>query len=429
MTAFSPPGLPGARLLSFGALACGVLLCSAGGCSKPAAQSYLFVWAGDSARKSSDFLGVIDATPGSSRYGSIVASIPTGTSGTHPHHTEQEMPADGHLLANGFMSGTSFLFDLSDPTHPRLSTSFGDVGGFSHPHTYSRLANGDVLATFQYAAEPMPPMDDAHGGMSLGGKHSTGGLVEMDERGRLIRSGAARDTTIKDSRIYPYSVLALPAIDRAISTTTDMDEADSVATDEWVQIWRLSDLKLLKTFALPPGPRGDEHKFTGEPRLLPDGKSVYVHTFDCGLYLLRDLEQAAPTVAFVHGFPGKNCGVPLVDGHYWLQPVPEQHALVALDIADPEHPRQASAVSLADNELPHWIAIDPTGRRVVLNSGGYAKGDRLYLFAFDPSTGALSLDTNFRDSADGRPGVNLSGKAWPHGFVGTASPHGVVFSR
>jgi len=398
-------------------------------CSKPA-ESYLFVWAGDSARKASDFLGVIDATPGSSHYGEIIASIATGAAGTHPHHTEQEMPADAHLLANGFMAGKSFLFDLSDPKRPRLSTSFGDVAGLTHPHTYTRLANGNVLATFQYAAEQSSMvMDDSHGGMSLGGKHATGGLVEMDERGQMIRSGAARDTTVKDARIYPYSVLALPAIDRALSTTTDMDEADSVATSEWVQVWRLSDLKLLHTFALPPGPRGDENKYTGEIRPLADGKSVYVHTFSCGVYLVRDLERAQPTVTFAHGFPGKDCGVPLVVGHFWLQPVPSLHGLVSLDISDPEHPREVSTATFGANELPHWIAVDPAGRRLALNSAGSGGGNRLFMVDFDPTTGSVSVDSRFRDAGDSSPGVRLSGKSWPHGFTGTAVPHGTVFSR
>ena len=61
--------------------------------------------------------------------------------------------------------------------------------------------------------------------------------------------------------------------------------------------------------------------------------------------------------------------MPIQTGHFWLQPVPEEHALVALDITDPEHPREVSSVSLGDDEAPHWIAIDGTGRRVVLNSG------------------------------------------------------------
>jgi hypothetical protein len=128
-----------------------VLACAACRQELPASSGeYLFVWAGDSAGVSSDFLGVIDASPSSPAYGSVAASLPTGMSGTHPHHTEAVLAADNHLLANGFHAGRTWLFDLSTPRTPKILTSFGDVGGFSHPHSYVRLPNGNVLATFQY---------------------------------------------------------------------------------------------------------------------------------------------------------------------------------------------------------------------------------------------------------------------------------------
>jgi hypothetical protein len=402
----------------------------------PAGQSYLFVWAGDSAAKSSDFLGVIDATPTSARYGQIVASAPVGATGTHPHHTEDMIAANGHLLANGFSSGTTWLFDLSDPLKPRIDTTFGDLGGFSHPHSYIRMANGHVLTTFQYAAgskstpaELMPEGMAMQASMKMNVQHSTGGLVEMNERGTVLESGSAADAAIAYKRITPYSVLPLPGVDRAISTTTDMDMADTSATAEWIQLWRLSDLKLLKSIALKPGPRGDENHYTGEPRLLPDGKSVYIHTFGCGLYLLRGAESPTPAITFVRNFPGGGCGVPILTGHYWLQPVPDAHELVSLDITDPEHPREVSTLKIAGDELPHWISIDAAGRRIVLNSGGSGAGNRLYIIDLDPATGVLTMDDKFRDAGSDRPGVSLSGKTWPHGFTGKALPHGTVFSR
>ena len=405
-----------------------LLTAALAGCSTPqsASNSYLFLWAGadDTA---SDFLAVIDATPESKSYGSVVASIPVGEVATHPHHTELEMPANGHLLANGFHAGRTWLFELSEPRHPRILTSFGDLAGFSHPHTFIRTANGHILATFQYAAAG--DTTRGHGSMSHSAEAITGGLVEMDERGIVIQSGSAKDGAIRDWRIYPYSVLPIPAINRAVSTTTDMDETHTAATSEWIQFWRLSDLTLLRSIALEPGPRGDENRFSGEPRLLPDGHSVYIHTFMCGLYLVRGVESAEPSARFVHGFPGKDCGVPVLTGHYWLQTVPDQHAVVSLDISDPERPTVVSTLAVGDDERPHWIAIDPTGRRVVLNSGGYSTGNRLFLLNFDPATGNLSLDVRFRDVADTLPGINLTGKTWPHGFTGKAIPHGAVFSR
>src|SRR5207249_11824265 len=158
-------------------LRCFVLLHFWAACGYAQSSSYLFVWAGDDAKTSSDFLAVLDADSKSPHYGHAVASAavpgPTGT----PHHTELEMPPGGFLLANAFESGRTMLFDLRQPQHPSLVTSFGDLGGYMHPHTYVRLPNGHVLATFQY-----------HGGHEP--KSDGGGLVEFDERGHLIRSSS-----------------------------------------------------------------------------------------------------------------------------------------------------------------------------------------------------------------------------------------------
>ena len=53
-----------------------------------------------------------------------------------------------------------------------------------------------------------------------------------------------------------------------------------------------------------------------------------------------------------------------------MQTVPAMHGVVALDITDPAHPREVSRLSVGADEQPHWIAIDPSGRRIVLNSAG-----------------------------------------------------------
>ncbi|HUQ83002.1 MAG TPA: hypothetical protein VM076_17755 [Gemmatimonadaceae bacterium] len=393
-------------------------------------NEYLFVWAGDSAGKASDFLAVIDAAPSSPTYASVVASLPTGETGTHPHHTEAQLGANGHLLANGFHAGRTWLYDVSAPRTPKILSAFGDLAGFSHPHSFVRLANGNVLTTFQYKADSAPASAHAHAtSPASASAPMTGGLVEMDETGRVVRSVGASDPAITDRYIYPYAVLPLAGIDRAVSTTTDMNSENKPATSQWVQLWRLSDLKLLRTVALAPGPRGDEHQFTGEARLLADGKSIYVHTFNCGLYLLRGVDGDQPTSKLVHTFQGINCGVPVVVGRYWLQTVPEAHALVALDVSDPDHPREASTLKVGDDEEPHWIAVDAAGKRIVLNSAGGGTGNRLFVIDFDSTTGALKLDERFRDAGATRPGVSFNGKTWSHGLVAKAIPHGTVFSR
>ena len=101
-------------------------------------------------------------------------------------------------------------------------------------------------------------------------------------------------------------------------------------------------------------------------------------------------------------FTKKDCGVPVIAGHFWLQPVPSDHALVSLDISDPEHPREVSRVAFGDDEGPHWVSLDATGRRVVVNSAG-SKPNRLYIVDVDPATGRLAIDQRFRDSGSERP--------------------------
>src|SRR5437762_10678873 len=103
-----------------------VLLLFWAACGYAKSNSYLFVWAGDDAKKSGAFLAVLDADSKSPHYGQAVASVGVpGPSGT-PHHTELEMPEGGFLLANAFESGRTILFDLREPLHPSLATSFAD---------------------------------------------------------------------------------------------------------------------------------------------------------------------------------------------------------------------------------------------------------------------------------------------------------------
>ena len=377
-------------------------------------KSYLFVWAGDDSKKASDFLAVLDADPSSAQYGQVVASVavpgPTGT----PHHTEMEMPQDGFLLADAFESGRTAVFDLRQPLQPKLVTTFGDRDGYMHPHTYVRLADGTVLATFQY-----------HGGHEA--KADGGGLVQFDESGKVIRSGSAMGPDTKGEVIRPYSLVALPELDRVVSTNTAMHFKTDGET-RTVQIWRLSDLKLLKTVVLPAGPHGSEGMDPGEPRVLDDGKTVLIHTFNCGLYELSGLTTAQPTVRHVHTFEGEICAVPLRLGNYWVQTLFSQHAVVSYDISDLGKMREVSRITFNEKQKPHWIAASAEGRRIILNSGEYGE-HRLYMVNFDPKTGALALDPRFRDAGSDQPGVSMDGKSWPHGFTGDAYPHGTVFSR
>src|SRR5580700_7484617 len=177
---------------------------------------YLFAWTGDAALKGNDFLAVIDADPASSTYGKLITTVATDQQTVRIHHTEYVMPASGMLFANDHDVGRTFIFDVNDPLHPRIVTSFTDMDGYMHPHSYVRLPNGHVLATFQHSH---------HAGMA-GQMGASGGLVEIDDSGKVIRSASNADPAFTDALLMPYGLVVLPDEDRVISTNSSMHNED-----------------------------------------------------------------------------------------------------------------------------------------------------------------------------------------------------------
>lgn len=379
------------------------------------AGHYLFAWAGDPAGKGNDFLAVIDADPASPAYGRLVTTLATDQPTLQVHHTEYTMPRSGMLFANDHLAGRTFVFDVRDPLHPKVATSFTDLDGYSHPHSYLRLPNGHVLASFQHAH-----MD--HGG---GDPAATGGLVEIDDAGRVVRSAPNADPAFAGALLTPYSLVAVPEKDRVVSTNSSM-HLDSVLHGVTYQVWRLSDLKLLKTAYVDVGENRYAHIGPQEPRLAPDG-SVFVESLACGLQRITGIDTPEPQAKLVYTFPGGWCGVPTIVGHYLVEGPLAVHGLVALDISNGAKPVEVSRLALGDTYFAHWTAWDPKTQRLVVTSGRKPE-DRLFLVKFDPQTGRLSLDESFRD-VDGKVGFNWTSRQWPHGWKGPALPHGVVFSR
>lgn len=379
------------------------------------ARDYLYVWTASADSTQPDFLAVLDVTEDSVRYGRLVTTVPVPGRANVPHHTEHEMPADGQLFANGFGSGRTFVFDAaSDPARPTVVTAFGDVNGLSHPHSFLRLPNGHVLATFQ--------MRHGAGGLT------PGGLAELTSTGDVVRSVSA-DAPGLDPQTRVYSAGVVPALDRVVTTTSDMD-ADTEASRQ-LQLWRLSDLALLRTFSLPDGPAGGEGLLTAEPRVLRDGRTVLVSTFNCGLYLLDGLDGDAPSGRLVASFPrkaGTYCAIPVVAGDHYLVTVPAWNAVVSLDVRDPAAPREVGRVTFGPSDTPHWIALAPDGRRVVV-TGYDGMQHRVEIAQFDPATGALARDARFREEGATEPGIRFDGRTWPHGGAAAGIPHGAVFSR
>ena len=271
----------------------------------------MFVWVGDPGKISKDFVAVIDADPASQTYGSLITSVGTDQKSSKAHHTEYEMPASGMLFANDHDANRTLIMDLRDPRKPRQADGFKSLGGYSMPHSFVRLSNGHVLATFQH------PAHDGH--MTMRGK--TGGLVEIDDPGKMMRSASNEDSAFADEGLLPYGLAVLPNIDRVIVTNSPMGD-DFLLTSNTYQLFRLSDLKLLGTHRLDPGPRLNGHISPEEPRIAPDG-AAYIHTLSCGVQRVTGMETSAPKVKLVYQYPGSWCGVPTIVGRFMVQSVPE----------------------------------------------------------------------------------------------------------
>ena len=381
---------------------------------RPPHARYLFTWVGDEDREDSDFLAVVDLARDGDRYGTIVATTPVGEKGLWPHHTEHELGASKMLFANGFSSNRNLLFDLHDPLKPKIVERIGSVAGLSFLHSFARLPNGHTLATFQ-----------AHGP----GNVSPGGLAELDERGRVVRSRSAADPSADQTTLRPYSLAVVPLLDRVVVALTYMPiptwhplrpSVEHDHSGNQVQVYRLSDLALIKTIRLA------ENEAPNEPRVLSDGRTVLVNTVACGLYRVTGLEGTDPAMELVHRETTRGCAMPVVIGNFWVQANAADHRVFSLDIRDLGNVRAVSSVSFDEKQRPHWLATDGS-RIVVVNEPSPAAERRIWMLQVDRATGQLTLDRDFRDAGSTRPGVSFDRATWPHGATGTAVPHGTVF--
>jgi hypothetical protein len=197
------------------------------------------------------------------------------------------------------------------------------------------------------------------------GNVSPGGIAEIDERGRLVRSRSAADASADQ--------------------TTLRASVEHEHNGNQVQVYRLSDLSLIKTIRLP----GNEGP--NEPRMLGDGRTVLVATVECRLYQVTGLEGVDPQLKMVHQEASRGCAMPVVIGGYWVQAHAADHRVFSLDIRDLDQVRAVSSVSFDERQRPHWLATDGA-RIVVVNEPAPAAERRMWMLSFDRATGTVALD-------------------------------------
>ncbi len=393
---------------------------------------YLLVSAGDKDELDSDVLAVIDLRSDSRDLGKVIATTPTGMKGSLPHHMEYALPPEGELLfMNAHHHEMSMLVDVSNPRAPRVAKTFRPPAPLRYPHDYSRTPTGTRLVGFlRSEGKSIDPAESV-----TPGNH--GGIAEYSADGTLLRTVMAGNAGGQPVR--PYAFALLPEIDRVVVTSALMME--SVSADV-LQIYRYSDLKLLKTIDLPAGKLADGRLVDGSqragfgPRVLPDG-SVFLNSYGCTFYRLSKIGSDHPRLdtffALDTPTPPKpepgwirgSCGIPVVFGHYWINPVGQLHTVIVLDIANPASPREVFRLPTPSTFNPHWLARDPQSNRLVL--GAELGGEEgFFILRFDEASGRLSFDPALK--GDGQTGyVSLRNQSWPHGATGPAWGHAALF--
>jgi hypothetical protein len=385
---------------------------------------YLYVWSSTmdttaSAARPYDFLAVVDLRPddssADSRYGRVARLVRVPARNTMAHHAEQHFVEGRTFFTSGFHSGQLFLFDTKTHAEPRFIRVIDSVPGFVMPHSLVPLSNGHVLATVQFS--------------SSASADRPGGLAELDNQGRVLRTSSAADSAFPGAHIRPYGLEVVPALDRAVTTSSPMDDEHTTFV---VQVWRLSDLHLLRSFLLPARADSD-NTYPFEPRVLGDGRTVLLNSYACGLYRLTGLETLHPSAELVlslsrpgANFQGAGCAVPSVVGHYWVMPIVYQHRVVVLDVSNPSHPKEVSSLATDTTFFPHWSSSDPKSDRIVITEQGDG-APRVLIARLDPHTGVLRWDERFRDSGAMTPGLDFEKVEGPAGVVAAAMPHASVF--
>ena len=399
--------------------------------SAPAPAKYLYVFAGYSGNAApdyhahsmirdstqpSDFIAVIDVDSTSATYAQVLRVLPTGASGSMPHHTEMVMPDSGWpFAANAHLIDATYLVDVRNGATPVIAGTIDSVPGVRRPHSFARLPNGDLLGTYQYGNGTVPG--------------NPGALARFTREGRLVKTTSSVDAAFAGQELRTYSLDVSPTTDLVLTTSVPMDPAETTSADV-AQLWRLSDLSLLRTLPLAPSVGDSSSRYPFEVRFLTDGRSALLNTYYCGFYLLSDLGGATPRVEPVLALSHPQhigCAVPLLIGRWWIMPVASTREFIVYDVSNPRQLRRVGALAADSTFEPHWISRDPGSDRLVMTAEGPKPAVRLA--RFDTATGRLTWDTSFRERAGAPLGVAFDRTTWPGSASGRAAPHGALFSR
>src|SRR5206468_11506970 len=150
---------------------------------------------------------------------------------------------------------------------------------------------------------------------------AAGGLLELTSDGQPVREIAAPGPAARGLISGPAGAAAALALDRLITTNrghgyTALTRGEAMPGIS-VQVWRLEDLRLLKTVLLEAGARGEENLAPATARFLHREPLVYVNTAQGGALYASESVQTS-----VHAFRlGYHLGAYPLGGDVAVSPV------------------------------------------------------------------------------------------------------------
>jgi hypothetical protein len=376
---------------------------------------HLFVWAGDQARQAQDFLAVVDFDESSPKYGKVLTTVPlpgSGGTGNEPHHVG--LSSDGKTLGCGgllsVLKGQKeiFFFDVSDSTAPKFISSV-DAPLSSITDEFHAMPEGGFLVTM------------------MGGPkgHAPGRVVEFDKQLNLLKEYPETPPT---DGFNPHGISVRPEVNLMVTSDFICPSSTLHATPGdlelrgGVRVWNLKRRQILRTVAIPgAGGTIDVKLIPGDPRR----RAYTAGMLDDQLYLI-DTDRGVARSVFNFASISKGGWPQLMrmtaDGKRLFLSMNVAGKIAMFDTSDPEHPRLIKALDLGADSGPHYLALTPDEKRLVitdyfLNEDGlgkvHAEGDHKVHVARISQDG-LTLDPRFTLDFN---------SAFP---TGPARPHGVA---
>jgi selenium-binding protein 1 len=376
---------------------------------------YLFVCAGDQARKAPDFLAVIDFDPSSRRYGKVINTVPFpahSASGNEPHHIG--LSADGRTVGCGgllsLLKGQRdiFFFDVTRPRHPKFRRSV-DPPQSSITDEFHAMPGGGFLVTMMGGAEG----------------HHPGRVVELDRKLRVI---AEHPSEPPDDGFNPHGISVRPELNLMVTsdfvcpTTTLHAVPGGLDLRGSIRVWSLKARRILRTIEIP-GAGG-----TIDVQLIPRDRAGRAYTagmLDDKLYLV-DTKAGRAEAVFDFSTIVKGGWPQLMrmtrDGTRLFVTMNVGGRVAMFDTSDPDRPTLLSTLDLGTDSGPHFLNLSPDERRLVvsdyfLNEDDFGKvhqeGDHK-VHVIDVTRYSMTIDPRFTLDFDT---AFATGPARPHGLA------------